>query len=350
MFRLLKSYHSPQITSEHKARFVTAQAQQILNAGRSELTASCLRQALGSHFDFLLSLSEQNSCAQRWQFFDLPHTRPSDFAEQLMHWQGPEGEELWLWAGIRFRNLDLNYPFVAVEFAGSEANLKKALPQVQAHLKQSFAVFEPGGLTLLLSPDTELPESLSWNSWWVGAVSDLKERSGASECGQAAHGDAFVLIRPERPMDYERYCAQYQFWALLNSELASWVNPLSEAERQRALEQNLYFELCRVHGESQASSTSEQALEVVGVIAAEEDGFWGCDGAYMLENFVFPAFQGRGLGHLMHQLFLQQLTFSWVWGTIHADNHAALRVAEAAGRHLVQLERYLPFCVNLSLR
>lgn len=276
------------------------------------------RRYLARCFAERLELALPEICQQRQRAFGFK-VQAQDYAERLLELPG-SGHLL---AGIRFRNLDPDFPFIELASDLAWSAFFARLPEIKARLKESFKAFEPLGLTLRLPASLTPPsEALSWNLWLVGRPQAPDDPAGLE------------LNRPAQPMDYARYLAQYRLWGSFNPELAQWVSPESESSLLQAFEAGLYYQL-------------QRGAEQLGLIAAHAADYYDRSGAYLVEQLIFPVYQGKGYAKLQQRLFQAQLlgAYECIWGTIHADNQASLRTAQACGRQLSEREIYLPLLI-----
>ena len=271
---------------------------------------------LDARFGERLELAEPEVCRARHQAFGLPGTQPQDYAERLLSLPG-QGRLL---AGIRFRNLDPDFPFIELSGDLPLPELLARRTEIFTTLRQTFAVFRPRGLTLCLPAALAVPDARTWNLY----LSGTPVAAGSwPDC---------ELRRPARILDQQAYLAHYRRWARLQPVLSTWVGPEAEADLEAALEADLYFRL-DVRGQP------------VGLIAGRAAAYYDREGVYLIEQLVFPEYQGRGYGRILQALFQQAIRtrFDCIWGTIHSENTASLQTALACGRSISEREVFWAF-------
>lgn len=133
-------------------------------------------------------------------------------------------------------------------------------------------------------------------------------------------------LRAERATDlsfYEVYAEHYERWNRESPELARHVRPETREALERHMAEGLLF-LVRIDG------------ELGGVVACF--GGWcerGVRGYRMAEEFLYPAFRGRGLAAALQRACIDELDGSAgevVFGWIHPLNVPSMRTARRVGR------------------
>lgn len=300
--------------------------------GNSERLEAYLTDLLSSHQE----LSQPDVAAARQAFFALKRPQAADYQEQELTLSVADTSYS-AWAGIRFRHLNPQEPFVSCSLSLkpleilADSTLRQALLQsIYAH----FAIFQPHGVTVKLfqAPTQQLQPYQVWNRYWLRELSQV-------DSGYSSPAIRLESVPDLASLDYPRFLAQYQFWALLQPELASWVQPASAEELADSMAEGLCF----------------QALlddQPIGLIAGLNQDYYGHRGVSVLEFLVYPAFQGKGYGKVMQHLFQARLAqrgdSDVIWGTIHAENEASQRTAQACGRQPLEWEVFLPFDQSLQ--
>lgn len=294
------------------AAFISVALSQQRKLWTDEAAASAYLKSL---IDERLSLNQPEILAKRRDFFELPGTRPEDYREQLISVPGGR-----LLAGIRFRDLEREFPFLEIH---SDLPLDQLLAQretVTARLQEAFRVFAPLGMTLRLPPHQVYARTEVWNLYLAGPLRLSEARAD------------YQLVQPQQIIDYTRFLAEYQAWGRQHPELAGRVSPESVGDLQDAFDAGLYFEL-QVQGQT------------VGLIAGQASPYWDRSGLYIIEELVFLNQQGQGFGRSLQALFQQTLRdrFDCIWGTIHPQNQASLKTAQACGRKITEQEVFFRF-------
>lgn len=285
-----------------------------------------------------IELAEIAVALERHAFFELP-VEPHDYLEHPFQLtlpvnetaapQTPEFIEGWL--GIRFRNLDARTPFVDI-LTRQNPQLLWQHPSLQAQIlaliHTHYAKFAPHGFTLTLPVSEQvpfLPSHQVWSQVWWQAL---------AQCPSLAHRPLHLhKLQGFDALDFERFQSQYQFWRLLHQDLAPWVQAASEEELQQSIAAGLCYRACTPEGEE------------VGLIAGLPSPYRDQHGVLMLEEFIYPTYQGQGYGKALQAEFIETLQHSQyeaIWGTIHSENTASWRTAQACGRQLTEQECFFP--------
>ena len=205
-------------------------------------------------------------------------------------------------AGVRFRVLDLNFPFVDLLAMESGADLAGIL----ASIRDEWNVFSPRCVRLYAS---EAPGSKWAADQWVYA-------------GQVAS-----VARPSRNVEPVTVDTALELvragYAVLPADLQPLVHASDEEDLTRCIEGGHLLGI-RHQG------------TWAGLLAVERAADFGVSGFSVVESVVHPEHRGHGLaGHLQGACAarIQQLEPNAVlFGTIAAENRASQRAAERAGR------------------
>ncbi|WP_018020503.1 GNAT family N-acetyltransferase [Corynebacterium ciconiae] len=271
-----------------------------------------------------------------------------DFAEQLdaaiplevsdpMMWANANVTLIdgsWALSGLRFRNRDLDRPFVDVVATSAPPSVEalKLLADPEVGPLRHFEELQPRCLRITV-PDPDR---------WVRQLAELGS-------GLAAEVDIYIMAESVAVLRAAPRCASYsqvQLVACAADQAAPlvgeiyaecekiaplllwWATPSTEQALGEAAEQGLLY-VIRRDGED------------VGVIAAREEHSYGLKGWVMEEKCVHPKAQGAGVSaaatqHLVEQLpELPGVATPVVWGHVSASNVASIRTAAAVGRKVV---------------
>jgi L-amino acid N-acyltransferase YncA len=233
----------------------------------------------------------------------------------------------WAVAGIRFRGLDRDLPFVDV-VATDQPPTADGLAVVAAGVLPAFAAFQPRCLRVDAPRPSDLATSLNVDARFArgrstvdqhivaGPVAELLARKGPW-----SHDD--VTLRPGEPGPLaERAAAIY---AQHPEESRLWATAESVDSLAECAAQGLLFEV--LAGGVPA-----------GVVAASREDAHGMSGFCVQELCLDPAWRGKGLAaQAMHGLVarLPARAGDVLWGSIHPENLASLRQALSLGREIV---------------
>lgn len=244
-------------------------------------------------------------------------------AEAFLNRWLPVASDLEVLAGPRYRGLDPERPFVAID-AATRLLRPGDLPGVAAVVRAGFAAFEPGYLR-------------SWSSTragsWPGTRAD--NRNVAGRLGDLRGNQVPSELRAATPPDlafYDRYARTHA--EQVTREPAHALHTRSESVED--------LEELRTAGTLFIVWLDGQE---VGLIAAEPRFQRGLRGAVVVELFLDPTVRGRGYGKHLSSLLARSLDLpdeQFLLGTIHVDNTASYKSAIAAGRRDVGGEVVVP--------
>ena len=292
--------------------------------GNPSVANTFFEEMLASH----VSLANFEIAKKRCDFFDREDLSPEDFQELPISLSNKE-KTLTGWAGIRFRNLDPNTPFVACTLFQDPSQVLLD-PALQTFLSQmlfeKFRAFEPHGFTLrsfLKAKDVQGDFDI-WNTYLFRKLNESLVPKTTIKIEKTTQ---------IKQLDYVRFEAQYQFWRLLNGELSKWVMATSQEEFEDSIAAGLCY-----------TAYNEQK-EWVGIVAGLPEDYYGYQGVSTLELFVFPAYQGKGYGQAMQAAFQNELSknYAVLWGSIYSKNEPSLKTAQVCKRQWVESEYFLPF-------
>ncbi len=234
----------------------------------------------------------------------------------------------WAVAGIRFRGLDRDKPFVDV-VATDQPPTPDGIAAVAADVLPAFAQFQPLCLRVDAPYDVELTASLDDDRRFAPGRSAVDQHIVAGLVSrllarQPTSPDADdVTLRPGEPEPLaERTAAIYS----QHSETTRlWATPEDADSLAECAAQGLLFEVL-VDGAS------------AGVVAATRDDAHGLSGFCVEELCLDPSWRGRGIaaravGQLVRQLPARPGDV--LWGSIHPENLPSLRAALSLGREIV---------------
>ena len=233
----------------------------------------------------------------------------------------------WAVAGIRFRGLDREAPFVDV-VATDQPPTPDGLAAVAAGVRAAFAAFQPLCLRVDAPRPADLATSLNVDPRFARGRSTVDQHIVAGLVGELLArerpGSAVeVALRPgERGPLAARAAALY---ARHPAESRLWATAEDADSLAGCAAQGLLFEVL-VDGTP------------AGVVAATREDAHAMSGFCVQELCLDPAWRGRGLAaQAMHGLVarLPARAGDVLWGSIHPENLASLRQALSLGREIV---------------
>lgn len=229
--------------------------------------------------------------------------------------------------GIRIRGGDTSRPFVDAVALTQPPGSEAAVVQVAQELVARYAAFAPRHVRFWIPEGQEmdltlLPAGSHWDfSVVAGLVADMTKQP------KPQHAER-ISLRPAPNLDfYPEYVREYDDLHTANPQHAEYAHAASQEDLTDTALAGLAFEIWLDGVRS-------------GVAAVYRDTAFGLRGFVVQEMLLYAQARGQGLGRVVQwQLARALLPHSQpgdtLHGTIHSDNHAALRTAEAAGRERV---------------
>jgi GNAT superfamily N-acetyltransferase len=222
-------------------------------------------------------------------------------------------DDLSVLAGPRYRGLDPNQPFVAIDATSRRLDSVDAL-LLRGRIKAEFAPFQPGYVTI-------------WDSAaagaWPGSRSDLRNLAGRLGDLRRNQVPDELEARTAHTLDfYRRYAEIHAGHVAADPAHALHARLEASDDLDELREAGTLFEVFADNSWA-------------GVIAAEPAVSHGLRGYTVVELLLDPAFRGRGYGRHLGTLLARHLDArdeEFLLGTIHVDNASAYRSAIASGR------------------
>jgi hypothetical protein len=222
-------------------------------------------------------------------------------------------------AGVRFKNLDLNFPFIAL-YANFSLDCA-TIQRLALRLKSEFKAVRPLGFTF-----DQAPGSVQGIPVWSHVVFGRQLNQSASLPGE------LKITWPLSFAHYTEYRDEYIRHLDKVPGLKGFVRIEPEKDLQTAAEKGLLLQV------------EDEKGNFLGIIAGQEQKLYGLQCLYIFEIFLCERVQGRGYAPNLQRSFLQHLhsRFSYVWGNIHDHNSPSLKTAQRAGRKIIQSEFFFP--------
>ena len=264
-------------------------------------------------------LHDQNLAEQFKKYCPVPGAEARDYHNQWVNLP----DQQWVLAGIRFRGLDLNRPFVTIEASSVQLHQPTNLDGVAKLLEQTYSLFSPKHIRLFVPSHVDvdlgtLSNGAFWEQRYLAApVAELKQMPLPSK---------FERIKIKAPKDLNFY--------------SKYHNGYDELIKSRPK-----------HREYATAETQDDLLEYMekgglyevfvddtwaGVIAGTRSKAEGLSGIRVREIFLDAGFRRQSLGsavqrHLINQIYVETPSDT-LFGTINKDNIAAIKTAEHCGR------------------
>lgn len=227
-------------------------------------------------------------------------------------------------SGLRYRNLDPAFPFVAVKTT-ARVNDPSAVDALAAQVAEAYRDVGVRGFTFWEQPGLALSPAESWATVMAGSL------SAATQADQRDLPGFLTISWPEAAAEmFADYQHEHQAWRSNAPELAPFVAESDQEGLQEAADQGLLMSLRDDHG-------------FAGLAAATTSPLFGQRALCMMDIFLTERLRGRGLAAAVESSFLagQRSGADTVWGHIHAENLPSLRTAQKLRRQPVQQEYFV---------
>ncbi|MDQ0756568.1 hypothetical protein [Arthrobacter sp. B3I4] len=243
-----------------------------------------------------------------------------DMTERLLE----TSDERTVVSGLRYRNLDPDFPFVAVKTT-ARVNGLSAVNALAAQVSGAYRGVDLRGFTFWEQPGLEELDAESWATCMAGSL------SAATRTGERDLPGFLTISWPEAAGEvFPDYQHEHQAWRSDAPGLAPFVSESDLEGLQEAADQGLLMSLRDDHG-------------FAGLAAATISPLFGRRALCMLDILLSKRLRGRGLAAAVQSSFLagQRSGADTVWGQIHAENQPSMRTARKLDRRAVQQEYFV---------
>lgn len=233
-------------------------------------------------------------------------------------------EERTVVSGLRYRNLDPAFPFVAVKTT-ARVNDAEAADALAAQVAEAYRGVGLRGFTFWEQPGLDLPSTENWATVMAGSL------CVAARAGERDLAGVLTVSWPDAAAEvFAAYQHEHQAWRSEAPGLAPFVSESDQEGLQDAADQGLLMSLRDNHG-------------FAGLAAATISPLFGRRAVCMLDVFLAERLRGHGWAAGVQSTFLagQRSGADTVWGHIHAGNLPSLRTAQKLGRRPVQQEYFV---------
>ncbi|MEO5778610.1 MAG: hypothetical protein ABIO34_11930 [Arthrobacter oryzae] len=227
-------------------------------------------------------------------------------------------------SGLRYRNLDPTFPFVAVKTTVRVTDAE-AVDALAARVTDAYCGVGVRGFTFWEQPGLDIVSAERWATLVAGRM-DVAARADERELT-----GTLTTSWPEAATEvFAGYQHEHQSWRSDTPELASFVSESDQKGLQEAADQGLLMSLRDNQG-------------FAGLAAATIAPLFGRRAVCMLDMFLAERLRGKGLAPAIQSTFLarQRSGADIVWGHIHAGNLPSLHTAQKLGRVPVQQEYFV---------
>lgn len=262
---------------------------------RTELDADIHK---GTNFEFAQSFQEH--CP-------VEGALPTDY--MIRHIEIDSGFDVL--AGIRFRGLDLDRPFVAILHRTREFESAEHLRFVMRELQSSFSVFQPKAVLFYES---------SQSSGHTPHAEDADKRilmGSIRTIASIPKAEGLSIVRACDLDFYERYQDEYVVVSKLTPDYLRTETAELQEDMERYVKDDLTFKVF-VDG------------EFAGVFIVTATAGYGASGYYVIENLLFEKFRGRKLADSVQSAVARELSAlggKLMFGSIYPSNLPSYRAA-----------------------
>ena len=285
----------------------------------SHLSESALTAAITEEMKSLEELAMPDVALKRHEFFSVPHAAPEDYYERVIEIEPSSGQ--YFIAGIRFRNLELNRPFITIMPSFSELD-EGLILKLSRKIKSEFKVFNPESFHFTMPEDVTCnAKALKIDRFTVVESIENLDLSSAN-----------LKLTPLKSIEfYNEYVEEYEHLYRTSTHLRSEVRIEDLASLNEAGQLGLMYKL-EIDG------------EVGGLIAGFIQNYYGQEAVCILEEIIFAKHRGKGLGVFLQKSFAKEMQprFNVLWGQISELNKASLKTAQRVGRKITEVEYVHP--------
>lgn len=254
----------------------------------------------------------------RLNFFKINGATSDDFKERIIEIDSNH----FLMAGIRFRGLNINKPFI--EVIPNYTPSADSLPQWAELIKKEFSIFKPQCFQFSMPSEHQYPDLTIDRHTVVGNVKELlKVNLPTSTCK--------ITLEEFENTDftdfYDSYLNEYTLFHKAAPHLIDEVKPESLEDLSQALQDKLLYKIIidGVHA---------------GIIAGSFSEYYGLKSVYIIEEILYNSFRGKGMGAYIQKAYLEKVQnkCDYLWGTISDMNQSSLKTALKNGRKIEEIQ------------
>lgn len=223
-------------------------------------------------------------------------------------------------AGARFKNLDTNFPFIAIQ--KSKAASADILDEIKTVVLEEFKEIKPKGFLFKDNPKLILPLE-KWSHTVFGEIQI------------DTHVNKFLGLNfnMSRSLDwYSQYVKEYRERLDEKHELLGFVRIGDLSEFEESVADNSLLLIT-------------DDLGFCGLVAGIKSPLYGLPSVYMIENYLSKRWVGKKVSPIAQSHFFKSVspTYKYVWGTIYDKNLSSLNTALRVGRKIVETEYFYKF-------
>jgi hypothetical protein len=232
-------------------------------------------------------------------------------------------------AGIRFRGLDLNRPFVAILHRTRSFASDDELRLATDRLRETFGTFAPKAILFYQSSHDKtlaLPVEDIDKRILMGSIPEIATIASAPE----------LSIAKANELDfYDRYKDEYDIISMRSPDYLRTETAERKEDMERYVKNDLTYKIF-IGG------------EFAGVFIVMKSTFLGADGYYVIENLLFEQFRGRKLADAVQSAVAKELLVlkgKVLFGSIYPTNLPSYRAAlrshrvDIGGNYMIPIER-----------
>ncbi len=283
----------------------------------SEITQNPeFRKSTADSIDSLIELSDLEVCLARKNGLGLA-IDAAELSERILSLAN--GSEFI--AGVRYKNLDISFPFVEVHLGFDPTN--DDIKELSHIIKREFESINPKGFKFKTRPDA-YSNLDKWSHTVFGKIAKQESSLVPFE----------IKFSFSQNLDWhQQYVAEYQERLAEKKELDGFVRigQLDEFQEAAAADNALLI--------------ANDANGFCGVIAGIKSPIYGLPAIYMIESYLSKRWTGKKIAPMAHGIFLNEMAnrFKYVWGTIYDKKLSSLNTAMRIGRRIIETEYFVRF-------
>lgn len=219
-------------------------------------------------------------------------------------------------AGIRFRGLDMTKPYVAILHRNFPIQDAEYLKNIIALLKEEFKIFKPKAILFHQSShivEAHINEGYRDKQILIGGINDISNHTLK---------DPISIELAQDSNFYGQYSAEYDQFHTQYPDRADFARAESKHDIESYVKNDLVY-LIKIH------------KEFGGVFIVTKSSVLGAEGYYVIENFLFKDFRGKGFAPQAQTLVAKELVKRGgkvLFGSIYPNNFASFNAAKRSGR------------------
>lgn len=307
------------ITKKHLDALIASRFDLLKSKDIFKNNLEALRESIKVDLSSLAELSLIEVATKRFHFFSLDYTRPEDFQERIIE----VDQNKFIMAGIRFRGLNKERPFISV-YANFEIK-NNHLSEIATLINKEFSLFKPQAFQFHSTSEKKFErEELEVDHYTlVGQVHEIVKEE------LPIRKETIELKEIHALEFYNEYLEEYKLFHRKNPDLIDEVNPESLEDLKEAMDNALIYQILIDN-------------KTAGMIAASFTEYNGIKSIYIKEEILYDTFKGFKFGVYLQKEFAKKINGRghFLWGTIAHLNQVSLKTALRNGRKIEEISYF----------